>query len=416
MTPSEFAKLIRSKHPGVYDDLDDATLTMKTLAKHPQYQDMVTPATATPSGFPEPQTSDNPPPGAEVPPEQKAANAVQTVGAGMGMGALGASAGLGIAKGLAALPEAAGDAVSGIKSMLPNPSLKGLGYGAAQVGTEYGQNAAKAAQEFATTPQPELGELVAKAATPAAEDTQSLVTRAANDEMREPIMGTNGSEANSPSNTGIFNRPIADGMANSAEQMRDLGQEQWKQVGNAIDNTLQGLERTGEKFDPSPVLKQIEGLYEKDAQGKLMTTGWQGEANQSIGEALESMKDYANGDKIGWDAANRIKSGLQDSAIYASKRYDQANEAYKTVANLIKNDIDNQAAKVLSEHGGNVEDFQHLRDAYSKLSSLRTVLNPAAGKELLQPSLGESVMGAAKKYLPFGIAAGATGEVMRRLF
>lgn len=333
------------------------------------------------------------------------------------LGMLGAR---GIGQGLKIAGEGVADTLSDlpgtIKEALPNPSIKGLGYGAAQVGTEAGQSMAKAAQEYATTAQPELGELVAKAAAPAAEDTQSLVTRAAADEMKEPIMGASGSEANSAANTGVFNSPIANGMANSAEEMKGLAGEQWKQVGNAIDNTLQGLERTGEKFDPAPVLKQIEGMYERDAQGKLMTTGWQGEANQSIGEALESMKDYANGDKIGWQAANRIKSGLQDSASYASKRFDQANEAYKTVANLIKTDIDNQAAKVLADHGGNVEDFQHLRDAYSKLSSLRSVLTPAAGKDLLQPSLGESIVSGAKKYLPFGIAAGLTGEVARRMF
>lgn len=321
-----------------------------------------------------------------------------------------------IGEGLSNLPEAAGNAVDTVKSWLPNPSIKGLGYGAAQVGTEAGQDLAKASQEYAATAQPELGQLVAKAGGQVPEDTQSLVTRAAADEMKEPISGLNGSEANSPSNTGIFNTPIARGMANSTGEMRDLTGEQWKQVGNAIDNTLQGLERTGEQFDPEPVLKQIDSMYIRDAQGKLMTTGVQGETNQAIGEALESMKDYANGDKIGWQAANHIKSQLQDSANYGSKKFEAANDAYKQVASLIKDGIDNQAATVLADHGGNVEDFQHLRDAYSKLSSLRTVLNPAAGKELLQPSFPEQVLGAAKKYAPWGIATGLGAAAANKIF
>lgn len=50
----------------------------------------------TPDNFLEPQASDNPPVGAEVPFEQRLANNIQTVGAGMGIGEL---AGVGITKG-----------------------------------------------------------------------------------------------------------------------------------------------------------------------------------------------------------------------------------------------------------------------------------------------------------------------------
>lgn len=44
------AQKIRAKFPGVYDDLDDATLEARVLAKHPEYKDMVAPETpAAPS-------------------------------------------------------------------------------------------------------------------------------------------------------------------------------------------------------------------------------------------------------------------------------------------------------------------------------------------------------------------------------
>lgn len=41
MNVQEFAATVRAKHPGAYEDMDDATLTQKVLAKYPQYQDMV---------------------------------------------------------------------------------------------------------------------------------------------------------------------------------------------------------------------------------------------------------------------------------------------------------------------------------------------------------------------------------------
>src|SRR6266545_4628233 len=34
---------IRAAYPGVYDDMDDATLTKKLLAKYPQYSDLAAP-------------------------------------------------------------------------------------------------------------------------------------------------------------------------------------------------------------------------------------------------------------------------------------------------------------------------------------------------------------------------------------
>ncbi len=39
---------IRAAHPGVYDDMDDATLTKKVLAKYPQYSDLAAPKLQSP--------------------------------------------------------------------------------------------------------------------------------------------------------------------------------------------------------------------------------------------------------------------------------------------------------------------------------------------------------------------------------
>lgn len=51
MTPNEFAEKIRSKYPGVYDSLDDKTLTEKVISKYPTYASQVTFEPAEPKSF-----------------------------------------------------------------------------------------------------------------------------------------------------------------------------------------------------------------------------------------------------------------------------------------------------------------------------------------------------------------------------
>lgn len=46
---SELTKRVRAKYPGVYDDMDDATLEKAVLAKHPEYADLAQPTEAKPS-------------------------------------------------------------------------------------------------------------------------------------------------------------------------------------------------------------------------------------------------------------------------------------------------------------------------------------------------------------------------------
>jgi len=409
MTPSEFAKTIRSKHPGSYDDMDDVALTNAVIKKYPQYSDMVDSST-------NPESADFER-GPNYPGEWNTGADNLTLLQGAMAAPSMARGAVSIGKGLAAIPQAiedapslgevAGNVVDKVKSWLPNPSVKGLGFSGSQVATKAGQEAAQGAQAFATEAQPELGDLIAKAGQKAAGTDIVPAAEAAEGDM---------AALDPAAQAKVFNEPIANGMANSTSAMRDLAEEQWKQVGGAIENTLKGLENTGTKYDPEPLLKQVEGMYMRDAQGKLMTTGVQGETNQAISDALESMKDYANGEPIDWSAANKIKSMLQNSANYAARRFDESNEAYKQVASLIKESIDDQAGKVLAENGGNIQDFQQLRQAYGKLSALKGTLNAATGKEMLQPSLGENMVNIGKRAVKYGMPLGIGASVWHKVF
>jgi hypothetical protein len=46
---NELVTKIRSAHPGAYDDMDDATLTKRVLAKYPQYSDLAAPKVTAPN-------------------------------------------------------------------------------------------------------------------------------------------------------------------------------------------------------------------------------------------------------------------------------------------------------------------------------------------------------------------------------
>lgn len=398
MTPSEFAKSIRAKHPGVYDDLNDQALTNAVLKKYPQYNDMVDSAT-NPESM-EFERGPNYPTDAMTMGEPSIQMAMLPSAVEGAVGLAKSVPDL-VSAGADAVSDGLGSAVSKIKGMLPNPTMKGLGYTGPNVATVPLQQLASSAYDYARTAQPELGDLIAQAGK-----------KAAGTDLVPAGEGVDSDFAaiNPASNNEVFNQPIVNGMANSTQQMADLTGEQWKQAGDAINNTLEGLNKTGTQVDPGPMLEKINSMIIRDKAGNVMSTGWQGETNDAIREAAESLSDFAQNQKISWTEANQIKSGLQDSANYKLKQFDQANEAYKQVASLIKDGIDEQASKVLAENGGNVKDFQNLRGAYSKLSSLRSTLVPQAGKEMLGPqNLGQYVMSTVKNPL---FQAGATGAAV----
>jgi hypothetical protein len=58
---------IRTAHPGDYDDMDDATLTKKVLAKYPQYSDLAAPSPAASAAQPAQPEFMNPLPTEKIP-------------------------------------------------------------------------------------------------------------------------------------------------------------------------------------------------------------------------------------------------------------------------------------------------------------------------------------------------------------
>jgi predicted S18 family serine protease len=163
-------------------------------------------------------------------------------------------------------------------------------------------------------------------------------------------------------------------------------------------------------FDPQPILQKVNSMFIRDADGAVMTTGVQGETNEALKEAISSLNDYSKGKSIQWIDANKIKSMLQKSSNYKARRFDEANEAYKQAASLIKEGIDEQASALLSKHGGDVQNFQRLRGAYGKLSSLEDALNSQVGKDMVAPTFGETMWSGAKRALPYVAGAGVLAK------
>lgn len=381
MDYNEFAEKFKAQNPD-YADRDNKTLAEALIKKHPYYADKVT-FEATPAEF---EKVPGMKPG-EYPPES-----YTTFAPSVNLAMLAQGAGQ-LAKSAPDIAEAIGNLPSAIKGLMPTPSLKALGAGAGQVGTPAAQDLAQAARAYGATAQPEIGQLVAKAGQTA-----------------ESGLST------SPAQASIFEKPIIEGAVKKPTEMLGLVTEHNKQLGEAIGNTLEGLDKSGTKFDPKPIIDKAKSMLEKDAEGNIMTTGAQGDKNSAIQEALSSLSDYSKGKPINWKDANRIKGMLQDSGNYAAKRFQESNEAYKQVASLIKEGIDEQGSNVLQQTGGNIQDFQNLRNAYGKTAVLKQMLTHAAGKELLQPSTPEAVIGAVKHYIPHALGLTAVYETMKHLF
>jgi len=125
--------------------------------------------------------------------------------------------------------------------------------------------------------------------------------------------------------------------------------------------------------------------------------------------------NYAQGQPISWKEGNKIKSFLQNSANYRARAFNESNEAYKQVASLIKNGIDEQAEPVLANAGGDIQHFRSLRGAYGKLETLVGGLNKGVATQLRQPSTPEAVMSLLKKALPATAGTAAVYETMKHL-
>jgi hypothetical protein len=178
-------------------------------------------------------------------------------------------------------------------------------------------------------------------------------------------------------------------------------------VGKSIENTLKGLDETGNLYDPKSTVEQLASMYSRNASGQIIPPGsgsQQALYNQAVNRAIETLKANAldKGDvltKLSWEQANGIKKALQDLAEYGLKDNDPVNMVYQQAARAVRDSIDDQATSLLAAQGKDVAHFQTLRDSYSKLKSVQSALN---GKAL-------SAMGA-KNVAPVvrtGLAVGA---------
>lgn len=410
MTPSEFGKLVKTKHPGAYDDIPDEVLSSKVLAKYPQYNDLVT--------------------AQEVPPTNPAEFEKMPGGTAAG-GAEQGAAGYPVSTYTETPPEV-GAALSGT---LPNPlagigSLFGRGVGAISSGlnrllmtprsigvtdvmAKAAPGLAEAAPQVMTAAEqgtPGLANAVGNAAKmasePSAEPLQGLITRTAGEIPREPISPAN-------PNTSMLQQPISEGLGTSAMDMQQVLKARNAMTGDAISNFLQGLEKTGTSVDAKKLLDPIESMYERTADGELASTGVQGEMNDALSDAVATLKNSIKDGKISWTDANRVKSMLQDSANYAAKRFEQSNEAYKQAASLIKDGIDKQAADVLGSTGGDVQTFQTLRKAYGEGKFAEQAIAGPAAREITRGGIIPRAVQYGKRFLPYAAGAGIVGEALR---
>lgn len=276
---------------------------------------------------------------------------------------------------------AVGDAISGGWDAMTGNTPRGFGYAKGVLKTPGMRDAASDAIDMANSAQPELGKTVAEAGAPA------------------DALPPEGGIQPSPE----FQTPIRQGILTGSEDMFNAAETQRQAVGKAIEQTLSKYDDTGSFYDPSKVNEQVKSMLERDAAGNVMTTGWQGDVNEAMKKALSSLSDFSQGSPIKWSDAARIKTGLQGDTNYAVAGFNKANEAYKQVASLLKNDIDEQAAAMLEKQGGNVANYQSLRQAYGKLESLSEALNNRVAAKTANSTIPWWVkMGA-------GAALGATG-------
>lgn len=288
----------------------------------------------------------------------------------------------GIAEGVADLPGTAAefgskvaelggkakDALRGGWDALTGNTPRGFGYAQGAGATPEARELAKDAIKMANEPQPELGKLVNRAQAPAGS------------------LAPEGGEAAIPS-APEFETPIRQGIMSGKEEMMNAAEGQRQQVGKAIENVLKKYDGNGSFYDPTAYNNQIKSMLLRDSSGEVMTSGAQGQINEAIKEAASSMADFAKEGPIKWSDAAQVKTLMQGNGKWGQAGLSRAQEAYNTAATLLKEDIDKQAMSMLQKQGGNVQEYQTLRDAYGKLSSLSDSLNVAAKRQFANSAI-----------------------------
>jgi hypothetical protein len=161
-------------------------------------------------------------------------------------------------------------------------------------------------------------------------------------------------------------------------------------VGDAIGSTMDGLTNAGHLWDPKPALKQLESMYQRNNSGSVIPP-WdfspQGEYNQAVSKVINAIKAKALDDEgtihdLSWQDANTLKGMIQQMANYTKPKFDPENMVYSSAGAAVREAIDNQAAKAMSQTGQDIQPFQVLRGAYSKLKVLEESLNNKYAGEL----------------------------------
>lgn len=288
----------------------------------------------------------------------------------------------GIAEGVADIPGTAAEfgskvaelggkaksALQGGWDALTGNTPRGFGYAQGAGATPEARSLAKEAISMANEPQEELGKLVNRAQAPA------------------NALPPEGGEAAIPS-APEFETPIRQGIMSGKEEMMNAAEAQRKQVGEAIENVLKKYDGNGSFYDPTAYNGQVKSMLLRDSSGEVMMTGAQGQINEAIKEAASSMADFAKDGPIKWSDAARVKTLMQGNGKWGQAGLSRAQDAYNTAATLLKEDIDKQAMEMLGKQGGNVQEYQQLRDAYGKLSSLSDSLNVAAKRQFANSAI-----------------------------
>lgn len=288
---------------------------------------------------------------------------------------------------LADAASSVGGAVKKGWNALTNNTPRGFGYAQKALATPETRKAAYEAVDFANASHPEVGDLVTRSAArpiqvppegvPALPTGEKGLATAEDVSKMPPGPGEAPTDLPKP-NVDAFNSPIRNSVMSSPEEMLSAATSQRDTVGKAIENTLAKYDASGSFYNPETFNSQIKSMLERDANGNVMTAGVQGQINEAIKEAASSINQFAVNGPIKWSDAARIKTMLQGESKYGVQGLQKADEAFKQVASLLKEDIDNQAMVMLQKQGGNLADYQMLRDHYGRYSSLADSLNVAA--------------------------------------
>lgn len=198
-------------------------------------------------------------------------------------------------------------------------------------------------------------------------------------------------EESAPAGIEALGRPIIHMTADTGDMYNHVG-TQLKVTGEAIESALKSLDSSGQKWEPGPALKQLESMYQRNASGDIIDLYHQGispqaDYNQAVSKVMEAIKAKATETPssannfnppiraISWEDANQLKGMIQQLANYAKPKFDPENMVYSHAGATIRDSIDRQGAKIMASQGQDIQAFEAVRGAYSKLKVVEESLN-----------------------------------------